>query len=70
MSSFKVYVESSVLTFISAFALAVLPVLGNMAWTKSALFALLAVGVRAGLKAIAESMNLTTPTTPTTTPTV
>ena len=57
MSTFKRYLLSSTVTFISAFAFIVVPQLGSVDYTKSALAALLAVGIRAGFKAVGEWMT-------------
>lgn len=50
----KDYVKSSVITFVSTFAIAVVPFLGDASWSKSALLGLLLVGVRAGVKGLFE----------------
>ena len=54
MNSFKTYFKSSVITFIAAFAMAVLPGLGNVDFSKGALVAIVMVGIRAGVKALLE----------------
>lgn len=54
------YIWSSFITFIAAFGTAILPMLGGATWNKAAIFALLAVGIRAGVKAV---LNLLTTTT-------
>lgn len=48
----KDIIKSSVITFISTFAFAVLPMLGDTSFDKSAIFALMMVGIRAGVKAL------------------
>lgn len=53
------YIWSSLITFVAAFGTTVVP-LANMSggnWTQAAVFALVAVGVRAGFKAV---LNLLT----------
>lgn len=58
LSSFNHYFKSSVVTFIATFAAAVLPMWGDAGFTRSALVALAMVGLRAGVKAILESLAL------------
>lgn len=48
----KDIVKSSIITFISTFALAVAPMLGDASWDKATIVALVLVGVRAGVKAL------------------
>jgi hypothetical protein len=60
MQTFKRYLLSSTITFVTGFSIAVLPTLGSLAWDKSAIFALFVVGLRAGFKALGEWMVGTT----------
>lgn len=46
------YVWSALITFITAFGAAIVPFIGAQPATMSALFAILAVGLRAGVTAI------------------
>lgn len=48
----KDILKSSLITFISTFALAVIPFLGDATWDKATIVALILVGVRAGVKAL------------------
>ena len=53
----KRYIVSSGVTFVSSFILAILPVITDPSWSytgKAAIFALLAAGARAGVKALWE----------------
>lgn len=53
----KRYIVSSLVTFASAFCLAILPVLDNLDvenLSKSAIFAVIFAGLRAGIKALIE----------------
>lgn len=50
------FVISSAVTFVTAFGLAVLPMLGDVEYTKGAVFALILVGARAGVKAVSEGL--------------
>ena len=45
--------KSAVITFVSGFILAIVPFLGDLTWDKSAVMALILVGIRAGLKVVA-----------------
>ena len=54
MSSYKEYLKSSLITFVSAFLLAVVPFIGDMEWNKAVVSALIFAGVRAGVKAVAQ----------------
>lgn len=63
LSSLKEYVKSSLVTFIATFAAAVAPGFGDASFTKSALVALLLVGIRAGVKAVLEVLAVIKPTT-------
>jgi len=48
---------SSAVTFITAFGLAILPMVGDVAFDKAAIFGLIVVGARAGVKALSESLG-------------
>lgn len=54
MSDLKTHIKSFVLTFIAAFAIAVLPALGDTSWTKATLLAICIAGLKAGFKALDE----------------
>lgn len=57
MSNTKRHIISAAVTFVSSFLLAVLPVISDPSWSytgKAAVFALLAVGIRAGIKTVWE----------------
>ena len=56
MDTFTRYLISSLVTFATAFLVAFLPFLDSLTWDQAALFGLLFVGARAGLKAAAEEM--------------
>ena len=58
MSPFSHYVKSSIITFVATFSAAVLPMLGDATWEKSALLAITMVGFRAGVKAVLEYLAL------------
>ena len=58
MSSVSVYLKSSIVTFLASFATSVLPIIGNIEWEKSAIIALIVVGVRAGVKALLEYLAI------------
>lgn len=49
---FKEFAWSSITTFIVSFAFAIAPLIGNSPLNKAAVFAIVMVGVRAGLKAV------------------
>lgn len=63
MSSFKEYLKSSAVSFIAGFALAVLPFIGDLSFSKAAIMGLVFVGVRAGVKAVLEVLSFIKPTT-------
>ncbi len=63
MSSFKEYVKSSIISFIAAFAIAVLAEWGHIVWSSVGVIGLISVGARAGVKAILEMLALIKPTT-------
>jgi hypothetical protein len=54
MTTYKRYLLSSAITFVSAFAIIVIPNLATVSYTKAALLSVLAMGVRAGFKALGE----------------
>jgi len=49
------YFWSLLVTLLAAFGLAVLPFLGNLPMDKGAIFGLMFVGIRAGVKALVEA---------------
>lgn len=51
------YAISSALTFVAAFAIAVAPFVADVSPDQAALFGLVMVGVRAGVKAVAEQFG-------------
>lgn len=59
----KRYIVSSVVTFISAFCLAIYPMLSDSSMTfatfKASIFAIVFVGIRAGIKALIEFLFIT-----------
>lgn len=62
ISSLEQYLVSSMVTFISAFAIAVLANWTNQSWSHDVLFALGGAGIRAGVKAILEMLAVIKPT--------
>ena len=56
MATYTRYLLSSFVTLFSAFALIVIPQLGSVNYTQTALVSLLLVGVRAAFKALGEWM--------------
>lgn len=62
MSSLKEHAKSFVITFIAAFAVAVLANWDKQSWSHDTYFALFSAGVRAGAKAVLEMLAIIRPT--------
>ena len=66
MTTYKRYLLSSAITFFSAFALVVIRSWEPVSYSQAAIFSLLAVGVRAGFKALGEWLTGQTADAPST----
>lgn len=62
LSNFREYVKSAAITFISTFAVAFVPFLGNDNFKESLLISALLAAVRAGFKAVLEMLAVIRPT--------
>lgn len=62
LSSIEVYLESSLVTFITAFLIAAAGSANTFTFTKDGLIAVAAAAARAGIKALLESLAVVTPT--------